>query len=97
MHLKGSAVELLEAMLEETDARSKELVADIVNNLQIEALHDSLVEFYNLMNDPEVKRQRLDDDAEAGLFRTYHILVHLADYGVPLEYIGKLGFFLKVC
>ena len=89
MNLKGSAVELLEAMLEETNKKTRSLVGDIINGLQIEALHDTLVEFYELMNDQGVKEAGYDDEAETGLFRTYHVLVHLTDYGVPLERVGE--------
>ena len=89
MNLKGSAVELLEVMLEETNKETRNLVRDIVNGLQIEALHNTLAELYDLMNLPGVKAQGFDDEAETGLFRTYHVLVHLTDYGVPLEIVGE--------
>ena len=89
VHLKGSAIELLDVMLEETDERSKDLVRDIVNSLDIEALHHTLVEFYQLMNDQKVKEQGYDDEAEKGLFHTYHALVHITDYGVPPEKISE--------
>lgn len=89
MNLKGSAIELLEAMLEETNEKTKDLVREIVNGLQIEALHDTLMEFYELMNSQEVKQAGFDDEAETGLFRTYHVLVHLTDYGVAPEKIGE--------
>ena len=88
MNLKGSAIELLDVMLEKTSEKSKDLVRDIANNLDIEALHLTLVEFYELKNDCVVKKNKYDDEAEAGLFRTYHALVHLTDYGVPKEKIG---------
>ena len=89
MNLKGSAVELLEAMLEKTNAKTKDLVKEIVNSLQIDALHDNLAEFYSLMNDTKVKKEGFDDEAETGMFRTYHVLVHLKDYGVSAEKIGE--------
>ena len=89
VNLKGSAVELLEAMLEKTNEKSAELVNEIVNGLQFEVLHDNLMEFYELMNNPTVKDMGFDDEAEAGMFRTYHILVHLTDYGVPMEKVGE--------
>ena len=89
MNLKGSAVELLEAMLEETSEKTKDLVGEIVNSLHIENLHETMADFYSLMNDEDVKRQSFDDEAETGMFRTYHVLVHLTDYGVPPEKIGE--------
>ena len=89
MNLKGSAVELLEAMLEKTDEKTPELVAQIFNGLQIDVLHNNLSEFHQLMNNQTVKNEGFDDEAEDGLFRTYHILVHLTDYGIPMSKIGK--------
>lgn len=92
--MKGSAIELLDVMLEKTSEKSTHLVQDIANNLDIEALHLTLVEFYELMNDRTVKDEGYDDEAEAGLFRTYHALVHLTDYnGVLKEKIGANGYF----
>ena len=76
-------------MLEKTSEKSTDLVQDIANNLDIEALHLTLVEFYELMNDRTVK-----DKAEASLFRTYHALVHLTSYNRVLkEKIGANGYF----
>ena len=89
VNLKGSAIELLEAMLEETNAKTKDLVGEIVNSLDIENLHETMADFYFLMNDEKVKRESFDDEAETGMFRTYHVLVHLTDYGVPPEKIGE--------
>ena len=93
VNLKGSAIELLDVMLEKTSEKSTGLVQDIANNLDIEALHLTLVEFYELMNDRTVKDKGYDDEAEAGLFRTYHALVHLTDYEVTKEKIGANGYF----
>ena len=87
--LKGSAVELLEAMLEETSYQTKDLMQLIAGVLDVSALHDTLGDFYKLKDDPDVKRERFDDDAQRGLFRTYHILVHLADN--PEIHIDDLG------
>ena len=81
-------------MLEETNKKSSELVKEIANDLDIPALHDTLADFYVLKKDPEVKRKGFDDEAERGLFRTYHALVHLTDYNIPTtikEQIGKCG------
>ena len=89
VHLKGSAIELLDVMLEETDENSKYLVRDIANSLDIEALHHTLVEFFELKNDQKVKKWGYDDEAEKGLFRTYHSLLHITDYGIPAEKIGE--------
>ena len=87
--MKGSAIELLDVMLEKTSEKSTGLIKDIANSLDIEALHLTLMEFYVLMSDRTVK---VNDEAEAGLFRTYHALVHLMDYEVPKEKIGANGY-----
>ena len=81
-------------MLEETNKKSSDLVKEIADDLDIPALHDTLADFYVLKEDPEVKRKGFDDEAERGLFRTYHVLVHLTDYNIPTtikEQIGKCG------
>ena len=87
--IKGSAIELLDVMLEKTDEKTKDLVRDVAKNLDIEALHQTLVEFYKLKDDQRAKDKECDDDAETALFRTYHSLVQLEDYGVPKEKIGE--------
>ena len=89
VNVKGSAIELLDVMLEQTDEKSKDLVRDIVNGLDIHALHQTLKEFYELMNDRKVKDLGYDDEAKKGLFRTYHSLVQMTDYGFPPEKVGK--------
>ena len=76
-------------MLEKTDERTPELVQEIVAGLDIPALHDTLGDFYELMNNAAVKDRMFDDEAERGLFRTYHVLIHLADYGVDLAKLGS--------
>ena len=89
--LKGSAVELLEAMLEETSDKTKELAKGIFSTLDKEAALRTLVFFYHCKHDRRVKRAGRNEEAEHGLFRTYHILVHLADYpGISLEQLGQL-------
>ena len=87
--LKGSAIELLEAMLEETNKKTHELVVEVYGNLDIGALHDTLCDFRTLMSNPIVRQEQYDDDAEAGLFRTYHVLVHFTHYGVDPKAIGE--------
>ena len=88
LELKGSAVELLEGMLEETSLKTKELVTQFSGGLDIEALHGTLIDFYKLKHDKELIQDEYDDNAERGLFRTYHILVHLNHYGIPMEQLG---------
>lgn len=88
--LKGSAVELIEAMLEETNHRSCHLAKEIAGSLDLAAIYDTIDDFYELMNNALVKAARYDDNAERGLFRAYHIIVQLKDYGNNLGEWGKL-------
>ena len=97
VNLKASAVELLEAMLEETSDKTKELVLEIHGGLDMPAMYDTLVDFHELMRDPEVIAESFDDEAERGLFRTYHVLVHFADYpGLKLDTIGQWWVWLSM-
>ena len=87
-------MELLEVMLEETSDKSTELAEEIGGSLDIAALHDTLADFYELMSNPEVKQLGFSEEVERGLFRTYHVLVHLGDYKIPstiTEQIGECG------
>ena len=91
VEVKSSAVELLEVMMEETSDKSSEMAEEISGSLNIAALHDTLADFHELMNDPKVG---VDNKAKRGLFRTYHILVHLRDYTIAptiKEQIGGCG------
>ena len=75
--------------MEKTNENTSELVKEIAGALDIPALHDTLADFYELK---EVKGKGFGDEAERGLFRTYHVLVHLMDYKIPSsvkEQIGK--------
>ena len=53
-------------------------------------LHGLLAQFSAWKDDRNVQRQGFDDEAEQGMFRTYHVLVHLTDYGVPAKKVGTL-------
>ena len=74
-------MELIEAMLEETSSKSKELARRVADNLDRDAVHNTIYDFYRLKEDSQVKTLKFDDDAERGLFRAYHILQRLEDYG----------------
>ena len=82
--LKGSAVELVDAMLEKTSPHTLDFAKDIAGSLDLGAVHSTLEEFYELKDAPRLKRLQVEDDAERGLFRAYHILVTLQDYGNDL-------------
>ena len=89
VNLKGSAVELIEAMLEETNHRSCHLAKEIAGSLDLAAIYDTVHDFFELMNDELVKAARYDDDAERGLFRAYHVILQLKDYGNDLGEWGE--------
>ena len=78
-------------MLEETNKRSRHLAKEIAGSLDLAAVYDTVGDFYELMNDPVVKRATYDDEAERGLFRAYHIIIHLKDYGNDLKEWGEGG------
>lgn len=82
-------MELVEVMLEETSTRTRHLAKEIAGSLDLAAIYDTIGDFYELMNDREVQKAGFDDEAERGLFRAYHILIHLQDYGIDLGQWGK--------
>ena len=75
-------MELIEAMLEETSSETKELAKRIADTLDINAVYNTISEFYRLKCIPRVKERKFDNDAERGLFRAYHIVKRLQDYGL---------------
>ena len=82
LDLKGSAVELLEAMLEETNLKTKRLALQVAGGLDVGAVQGSMIDFDHLVEDDELKKEEYDDNAERALYRSYHILKRLEDYGV---------------
>ena len=84
-------MELVEAMLEETSSHSQALAREIAGSLDLAAIYDTIGDFYELMQDREVKQAGFDDEAERGLFRAYHILKHLQDYQINLGLWGEGG------
>ena len=96
MNIKSSAVELLDVMLERTDEKSDDLIQYIANSVDVHRLHDTLSEFYELMTDQRVKEKGYNDEAETGLFRTYHALVQLKNYRVLSNKIGKISIYLDI-
>ena len=81
LDLKSSAVELLAIMLEQTSSKTRNLARQITGGLDINAIKHCLVDFDKLSRDKELKKEEYDDNAERALFRTYHVLMHLKDYG----------------
>ena len=91
LELKGTAVDLMEVMLEEIDVQSKKFSHQLAGGLDVHALRWSMVDFFKLKNDKDLINLKYDDDAYRALFRTYKILLHLVDNGVTsLEKIGMI-------
>lgn len=95
LELKSSAIELLEGTLEETSSKTRELVNRLAGGLDIEALHGTMVDFCMLKSDVDLRKEEYDDNAERGMYRTYHILMQLEYYGVPGIVLGRQIFILK--
>ena len=75
-------MELIEAMLEETSSESKKFAKRIADTLDRCGVWQTMRDFFHLKRDPNLKKKYLDDDVERGLFRAYHILKRLEDYGL---------------
>ena len=56
LELKHSAVELLEVMCEETHPETKNLVKNVFDHIDLNALHDTLVYFYKLSKHSDLVR-----------------------------------------
>ena len=83
LDLKGSAVELLEVILEETSFKTKSLALQVAGGLDISAVQSCLIDFYHLAyQDDELKEAEYDDNAERALYRSYHTLKRLEYFGV---------------
>ena len=96
LDLKGSAVELLEVILEETNHKTKNLALQVAGGLDISAVQSSLVDFDHLSyQDNELKKEECDDNAERALYRSYHILKRLEDFGV--KNLSKFNAYVMLC
>ena len=83
-------MELIEAMLEETSSESLQLAKQIADTLDRDAVCSTICDFYCLKDDPKVQEVHFHDDAERGLFRAYHILKRLHDYGKDIPQLRGL-------
>lgn len=91
LEMKASAVQLLDALLEEICMKTSNLSQLVAEGLDIHALHWSMLDFYTLKSDPDLVIIQADDNAERALFGTYRIFMHLVDRGVAtLDSLGKL-------
>ena len=81
LEIKGKAVELLEAMLEQTSPdQSATIKKSLQGSVNEKALKQSMKYFKTMAMEPQVKKEDKDDDAERGKFQCYHVLIALADY-----------------
>lgn len=77
--MKCSTVELIEVMLEETSVHSPMIKKGLKDTLDQNQLLETMHYFNKMAKNAIVKDKEMDDDAERGLFRAYHILVSLSD------------------
>lgn len=77
LKLKAAVVELLEAMIERVSMGTEKFTLQITEGLDIQALHYSLVDFFILKDDEELKKKEVDDNALRALFKTYSVIKHL--------------------
>ena len=90
LEMKGSAMQLLESMLEDISIKTTKLSYQIAEGLDIHALHWSMLDFYILKSDPDLIRLQSEDNACRGLFDGYRIIMHLVDSGASsLESLSK--------
>ena len=77
--VKGSAVELLESMLEETSTQTGVVIKGVLDSLDRSALLKTMEYFNEMQSHPLVKTVQMDDDARRGMFRAYHTHVILTE------------------
>ena len=95
--VKGSAVEMLECMLEQTSHQTSVVVDGVLSSLDRSALLKTMVYFHEMLSNPLVKTVQMDDDAGRGMFRAYHTHVILEDNSNEEEKRGTAVVRLKVC
>ena len=84
IHLKASAVELLEILLEETDERSADLAQAIYKDIHAKDFVPLVSEMWNCKK----FRYPSKEQARRVVYRAFHIMCKLADYqGVTVEYV----------
>lgn len=80
--VKGSAVEILESMLEETSMKTDLVIRGVLGTLDRAALLNTMTYFHEMQSVPMVKLVKMDDDARRGMFRAYHIHVILNESSI---------------
>lgn len=90
LEMKASAIELLDALLEEISNKTSKLSHQIAEGLDMQALHWSMLDFFVLKGDPELIKLKVEDNAYRALFGSYRIIMHLVDTGVAsLDSLSK--------
>ena len=93
LQVKCSAVELLEAMLEETSPHSAAIKKGLQSAVDVDSLLRTMVYFHKMSTEKLVTEKLMDDDAERGKFQTYRVLVCLADSDYK---IGKAKVYKRI-
>lgn len=75
MHLKASAIEFLEVLLEETDEQSRELAKGLSQDFNT----DVIVKFMQWLWEVQ-EQHELREEARKALYRAFHVLCAMADY-----------------
>lgn len=87
LEIKASAVELLDVLLEEISSTTFQLSQQIAKGLDISALHWSMLDFFVLKDDLDLKRICFDYRA---LYCAYRIIMGMMDMKVaPLHTLSK--------
>ena len=90
LEIKVAAIGLLDALLEEISNKTSKLSQQIAEGLDMNALHWSMLDFYELKGDHDLIRLEVDDNAYRALFDCYKIIMHLVDIGIaPLETLSE--------
>lgn len=83
--LRGKTIELLATIIEDTRLEMKKITEGLLTTLDFKAIHETLEYFYN-----QLQIDKLAEEADKGLFKTYHVLMHLADHH-PDETKSRIG------
>ena len=90
LELKASAVELLDVLLEEISIKPSNLSQQIAGGLDISALHWSMLDFYTLKDDPDLRFLEFDDNAYRALFGCHRVVMHMMDNKLaPMDILSK--------
>ncbi|XP_019851941.1 PREDICTED: inositol 1,4,5-trisphosphate receptor type 3-like [Amphimedon queenslandica] len=86
IQVKGSAIELLDVMLEEINPLTATVAKGIGSSLDVDSVFSTMKLFYDLQSHSLVRKQQMDDDCQRGLNKAYQVLVTLIDYGtIPVK------------